>query len=479
MQGTISNWQGQGGQQSIAPQKNWVWNDTFGGQTYSLDAMGNFVKLYDNGTVDQRTHNTSNEIITRLLGGVAKNPTFDPAGDMTFDGENYNLGYDFRHRLVQVKRQDDTLFVAFSYDALNRRIRKTTYAANGTTVLCDERFLYDGSRIIEKRDDATGVVMNRWVYGIQYVDEPIRVYRDSNLNGDFTDPNENFYFLQDRLFNVVALTDTDGQVQERMVYEPYGKSTCRRTSDGDETVASHFGNPYLFTGRELDSETGLYNYNHRYYSPALQRFINTDPISADINLYRYVGNNPVIYADPSGLAPPNEPGPPPNGCSDTGWIPVGPNRELPPNCPLSPGNQQQGGFAPPSIPTDPTQPPGPGWTWKPPGTKPGGPGGAWDKPGGGSLHPDFDHPGGKPGHWDWTDPYGNGWEYYPDTGTWKPKPNNKPNRPQPIFPPGTLKVVCVCTGVCVGGYIVYRCVRMIPSLFPPLWPTIIPNAACP
>ena len=223
MQGAVANWQNQGGQQSISPQKQWVYNDTFAGQSYSLDAMGNFVKFYNNGTVDERTHNTSNEITARTVGGVSKNPTFDPAGDMTFDGENYNLGYDFRHRLVQVKRQDDTLFVAFSYDALDRRIRKTTYAANGTTVLCDERFLYDGSRIIEKRDNATGVVMNRWVYGTQYVDEPIRVYRDSNLNGDFADSNENFYFLQDRLYNVVALTDPDGVVQERMVYEPYGR----------------------------------------------------------------------------------------------------------------------------------------------------------------------------------------------------------------------------------------------------------------
>ena len=109
--------------------------------------------------------------------------------------------------------------------------------------------------------------MNRSVYGIQYVDEPIRVYRDSNLNGDFTDPNENFYFLQDRLFNVVALTDTDGQVQERMVYEPYGKSTCRRTSDGDERSPPTSAIPTFHGG--TDSETGLYNYNHRYYSPAL------------------------------------------------------------------------------------------------------------------------------------------------------------------------------------------------------------------
>ena len=303
MQGAINNWQGQGGQQSIAPQKNWVWNDTYNGQTYSLDAMGNFNSFYNNGTVDQRTHNTSNEIITRLLGGTAKNPSYDAAGNMIDDGEQYKFVYDFRNRLISVTTRDTTpkKVLDFAYDGLDRRIRKVSYATDGVTVVCDVRFLYDGQRIIEKRDHGNSdFLLARYVYGTQYIDEPIRMYRDSNLDGSFADPNDNFYFLQDRLFNVVALTDPDGVVQERVVYEPYGKSTCHRVSDGDETLASHFGNPYLFTGRELDSETGLYNYNHRYYSTALGRFINRDPISADVNLYRYCRDNPVIYVDPSG-----------------------------------------------------------------------------------------------------------------------------------------------------------------------------------
>ena len=52
MQGSVANWQQTSPLQSISPQKNWVWNDTFGGQIYSLDAMGNFAKFYNNGVVD-------------------------------------------------------------------------------------------------------------------------------------------------------------------------------------------------------------------------------------------------------------------------------------------------------------------------------------------------------------------------------------------------------------------------------------------
>ena len=60
----------------------------------------------------------------------------------------------------------------------------------------------------------------------------------------------------------------------------------------------------MFTGREYDSEIGLYFYRARYYDPAIGRFIQEDPIGfqgGDTNLYAYVRNNPVKYRDPLGL----------------------------------------------------------------------------------------------------------------------------------------------------------------------------------
>lgn len=62
--------------------------------------------------------------------------------------------------------------------------------------------------------------------------------------------------------------------------------------------------PYTYTGREWDRETGLYYYNARYYDPEMGRFISEDPIGfngGDVNLYAYVGNNPVNFVDPWGL----------------------------------------------------------------------------------------------------------------------------------------------------------------------------------
>lgn len=63
-------------------------------------------------------------------------------------------------------------------------------------------------------------------------------------------------------------------------------------------------NRFQYTGRELDSETGLYFYRARYYDPTTGRFLREDPLglnSGQVNFYSYAGNQPVDYLDPYGL----------------------------------------------------------------------------------------------------------------------------------------------------------------------------------
>jgi RHS repeat-associated protein len=113
-----------------------------------------------------------------------------------------------------------------------------------------------------------------------------------------------YYFQQDGLGNVTALTNSAGVIVEQYAYDAFGKPTIK---DGTGTVKSTPMTPFLFTGREYDSETGLYNYRTRAYSPTLGRFLQADTINfkgGSVNLYRYVSNNPIRYTDPKGRVQP-------------------------------------------------------------------------------------------------------------------------------------------------------------------------------
>ncbi len=92
------------------------------------------------------------------------------------------------------------------------------------------------------------------------------------------------------------LSDDDGQPYQFMVYLPFGETMAEQTVTGWAT-------PYMFNGKELDDNTGLYYYGARFYDPRISIWHGVDPL-ADIypsmSPYNYVGNNPINYIDPDG-----------------------------------------------------------------------------------------------------------------------------------------------------------------------------------
>ncbi len=109
------------------------------------------------------------------------------------------------------------------------------------------------------------------------------------------------YYHTDALGSIQSLSDSSGNLVEFYQYVVYGQFGIRDPS-GNVRTASAYGNRFYFTGREFDTETSLYYNRARYYDPRIRRFLQRDPVgyTAGINLYSYVGNNPVNFADPLG-----------------------------------------------------------------------------------------------------------------------------------------------------------------------------------
>ncbi|MEI6033171.1 MAG: RHS repeat-associated core domain-containing protein, partial [Verrucomicrobiae bacterium] len=150
---------------------------------------------------------------------------------------------------------------------------------------------YDGWNLIEERD-GTGALQQVYVHGAA-VDEILTKITTTGA----------VYYHADGLGNTVALTNETGQLVESTTYDAFGAATIRSAS-GSVLPASSVANRFLFTGREWLSDAGIYDYRNRVYSPALGRFLQTDPIrfaAGDVNIYRYCRNNPVKWVDPMGL----------------------------------------------------------------------------------------------------------------------------------------------------------------------------------
>ena len=242
---------------------------------YTLDALGNRTSLSDNAGTHTYATNSSNGY-TAVDGRMLQ---YDDCGNLISDGV-HTYQYNWNNLLVSV---DNGATATYSYDAFHRRVAKSTAA--GRT-----RYLYDGNKILEERNDSNQLAAS-YIYGALGADDVVRMRRNS----------QNYYFHADRMLSVRAVTNGSGDVVERYDYDPFGRPAIY---DAAETLLaqSALANGRLFTGREYDGESGRYHYRLRTMDPELGRFHQYDPLYyADcMNLYAYVGNRPTYYVDPTG-----------------------------------------------------------------------------------------------------------------------------------------------------------------------------------
>ena len=106
---------------------------------------------------------------------------------------------------------------------------------------------------------------------------------------------KNLYFYHpDHLGSSSYITDREGRITQHTEYIAFGEVLFEEHSTS-RTM------PYLFNGKELDTETGLYYYGVRYYDAKTSIFLNVDPLAEKtMTPYAYTNNNPINLIDPTG-----------------------------------------------------------------------------------------------------------------------------------------------------------------------------------
>jgi RHS repeat-associated protein len=197
---------------------------------------------------------------------------YDANGNLTSDGSNTYV-YDIENRLVAASGGHTA---TLRYDPLGR-----LYEVAGTS--STTRFLYDGDALVAEYSSA-GALTARYVHGSNAgADDPL-IWHGSGVT---------HWLHADHQGSIVAMTNSSGVLSSINAYDEWGIPNA--TNQGR----------FQYTGQEWIGELGLYYYKARVYSPTLGRFLQTDPIGYDggVNLYAYVGDDPVNITDFDGKDP--------------------------------------------------------------------------------------------------------------------------------------------------------------------------------
>jgi RHS repeat-associated protein len=242
-------------------------------ETYAYDAAGNRTRrggiTYTYDAADQLTSSSDGATYT-----------YDANGNLrtkTSGGQTTTFTWDARDQLARIDFADGT-YAAYAYDGTGSRVSKRDRTGVVTY------YVYDGFDLVQEVN-AAGQVIANYVYAS--LDTPLSMARDGAT----------YYYFYDGLGNVTGLTDAAGTVVTSYRYDPWGNVIAAGGSNPS------LANPFRFTGRQWDAESGLYYYRARYYDPQLGRFISSDPLTrgGGGNRYAYVENNPIGWGDALGL----------------------------------------------------------------------------------------------------------------------------------------------------------------------------------
>ncbi len=212
--------------------------------------------------------NGLNQVLSAAIGNI----TYDARGNTVAAGSK-TYGYDIFNQLTSAVGSG--VNASMDYDPVGRLSEVT---GSGVTT----KFVYSGSQMIAETN-SSGATLRRYVHG-PGVDEPIVWYEGSGTT-------DRRWLMSDNQGSITAITNASGTVTSKNRYNEYGVPDLNNTGR------------FQYTGQVWLAEADIYHYKARAYDPYLGRFLQTDPIgyAAGMNMYAYVGGDPVNRIDPTGL----------------------------------------------------------------------------------------------------------------------------------------------------------------------------------
>ncbi|MBN1216111.1 MAG: RHS repeat-associated core domain-containing protein [Candidatus Lokiarchaeota archaeon] len=209
----------------------------------------------------------------------------------TPDGPIY-YKYDALDRLINILKENEYLYT-FSYDSMHRRISKLIYTFRYDEYVYDKdyNFLYDDQ-------DEIATCFNNRIYQLRILGYAPEAELGAAIALEIK--NQIYLPINDLLGNISMILSQDNIPVEYYLYSAYGEEKIFQNDKISKT--SILKNPWRFASKHTD-ETSLIFYGRRYYDPSIGRWLSPDPsgFTDGLNLYAFVLNNPLAFADLYGL----------------------------------------------------------------------------------------------------------------------------------------------------------------------------------
>jgi RHS repeat-associated protein len=251
-----------------------------------------------NGTTNSATGNL-------LLVQTPETLTYDNDGNLFTDGAWY-YNWDAENLLKNINSLTTIptaakRYVDYVYDHLGRRISKMVATNNGWGYvwMATNRYVYDGWNLIAELDHQ-GNVLRSYAWGQDLSGKTMLHTNNAGGVGGLLMVRDHKASAThvagfDGNGNLTALVKTDGTLSARYEYSPFGE--LLRSTGPLARV-----NPFRWSTKFTDEESGLVYYGFRYYSPTLGKWIGRDPLQevAGLNLYLFCRNGPINIFDTDG-----------------------------------------------------------------------------------------------------------------------------------------------------------------------------------